>query len=445
MISRRRLMRLGAGAAVGGAIGLALPSLTALAQGGGYRALVCLFLHGGNDGNNTIVPMASDAYDAYQRGRGLLALRQSSLLSITTPSGIAYGLHPQLTDLQRLFNERRLAVIANVGTLVRPTTRDEYQTRSAPLPRNLYSHSDQQRAWQTGLPNGSASTGWGGRTADVLSGGGAATFPALLSVAGQAAFGTGVVSTPATVTPGTAPGLAGVYGDAASLARVQAVESLLTLRDGSVLMSAANVTMREGLRQADTLNRALSSRSAPTTRFPSTGLGQQLAEIARVMNVRDELGLTRQVFFCSLGGFDTHFNQLINHASLMAELGKALAAFDDATREMGLAESVTTFTLSEFGRTLQPTTLLGTDHAWGSHQLVMGGGVHGGDVYGDFPVVALAGPDDVGSRGVWLPTSSLEQYGATLATWLGVSRSSLPDVFPNLGNFHTDNLGFLSA
>ena len=433
MISRRHFLRVGARsiATGAGASVLHLSRMSAFAQPApGYRALVCVFLHGGNDGNNTIVPMTTAAYQDYARGRSTLALPQASLLPITTFSGQPYGLHPELIGLQRLFQQRRLAIIANVGMLVAPLTRDQYQTRTAPLPRNLYSHIDQQMAWQTAIPAGGVATGWGGRAADYVGAAGAAAFPTVVSAAGNATFGTGVTSPQATIVPGMSAGLAGFDSTGASMARFQSFAQLLTLDSGTVLVGAASSTTREGLRQASLLNASLAARGSLSTPFPASTLGQQLSEVASVMNVRQELGASRQIFFCSLSGFDTHFAQPLAQAKVLRELGQALAAFHDATIEMGVDEQVTTFTLSEFGRTLQPASGYGTDHAWGNHHLVMGGAVRGGDIYGEFPTLALGGPDDVGNRGVWLPTLSLDQYGATLASWLGVAPGDLSGGLP---------------
>ena len=447
MISRRHFLQLGARSAAvlaGGAGLLHLTRMSAFAQTGtGYRALVCLFLHGGNDGNNTVVPMSTSAYADYARARGPLALAQSSLVPITSATGEVYGLHPQLAGLDALFLQRRLAVVANVGTMVRPLTRDEYRGRTAPVPLNLFSHLDQQMAWHTASPGQRIATGWAGRVADRVGTGSA--FPTVVSVAGNAAFGIGAATTHATIVPGMAPGLVGVDASNGTQARLRSFHDLLTLDSGSVLVRTANDTTREGLRQADLLKAALATGTALSTPFPQTRLGQQLEEIAKVIRVRQELGATRQIFFCSLNGFDTHVGQLPAHASVLTQLRQAMSAFYAATVELGVEDHVTTFTQSEFGRTLQPTSATGSDHAWGSHHLVMGGAVRGGDIYGEFPALAAGGPDDVGDRGVWLPSASLDQYGATFASWLGVASADLPSIFPNIGNFANTNIGFLNA
>jgi uncharacterized protein (DUF1501 family) len=449
MISRRDFLQISARSTAmlaGGAGLLHLGRINALAQTtSGYRAMVCVFLNGGNDGNNTIVPMATAAYQGYASARAGLALPQSGLLPVTTPSGVVYGLHPKLDGLRRLFEQQRVAVVANVGTLVRPLSREEYRLNTAPLPRNLFSHLDQQLAWQTAVPSGSVNTGWAGRVADRLSPSGPLAFPSVVSVAGSAVFANGVTSMPATIIPGVALGLARPDTSAGSAARLQSFQELLALDGGAILVHAANERTSDGVRQAGLLNTALAARGTLSTVFPQTDLGQQLYEVAKVIQVRQQLGVSRQIFYCSLSGFDTHSGQLSAQENALSQLGQALAAFHDATLEIGVDRQVTTFTESEFGRTLQPTSGTGSDHAWGSHQLVMGGAVRGGDIYGEFPTLALGGPDDVSGRGVWLPSSSLDQYGATLASWFGVPSSDMPLVFPNIGNFPTTNLGFLEA
>jgi uncharacterized protein (DUF1501 family) len=248
---------------------------------------------------------------------------------------------------------------------------------------------------------------------------------------------------PATLNPGAAPGL-GAQSTSDAVARMQALHDVLALDSGATLMTKASETTAEGLRQADELTVALAGRPALQTTFPSTELGQQLRQIAQVISVRQTLGISRQIFFCSLGGFDTHVGQTEKHSKLLAQLSEAVKAFYDATLELGVDQNVTTFTHSEFGRTLLPNTSSGTDHAWGGHQFVIGGSVRGGEVYGRYPTLQLGGADDATNRGVLIPTTSVDQYVATLASWVGVSASDVSAMLPNLANFATRNLGFLS-
>ena len=410
-----------------------------------YRALVCIFLFGGNDGNNVIVPMDTAGYDNYARIRGGLALSSSSLLPITTKAKTLYGFHAQLKELQALYNGGHLAVLANVGTLVHPTSRTTYQQNQVPVPQNLFSHSDQQGEWQSDILRGPGSTGWAGRTADIISSMNPPDFPTFLSVAGNSLMGTGTTTFPATVVPGAPLGLQGFSNSAASQARSLAVQELLTLDTGlSVIQSASAITNR-GLANSAVLSKALAGALPLQTSFPNTSIGLQLQQVANIINVRSALGMARQIFFCSLGGFDTHSNQINDQSTLLGQLSAAMSAFYSATVEMTVPNDVVTFTESDFGRTLQPDSTQGTDHAWGNHHLIMGAGVNGGDLYGTFPMQALGGPDDTDTRGRWIPSTSLDQYGATLASWFGVSNADLFTIFPNLANFTSQgiNLGFV--
>lgn len=447
-ITRRTWLRLGASAL--GFLGTTSPLLRlgrlhaqAAPDESDYKALVCIFLFGGNDGNNTVIPiqttLQSHATYSAVRGPGI-ALARGALAEIQASNGDVYGLHPSLAPLQPLFQQGRLSVVANVGTLLKPLTKAQYDRGQVPVPSNLFSHSDQQQQWQTtpGLR-----TGWGGRAADILQAlNGQSTFPTGLSTSGNPVFLNGQNTKPASVTNGGL-GLDGSDGSSNANVRDAAFQQLLTFDTGMALIQTANIHMADGIAAGKELNAALNSGGALQTVFPGTGLGAQLEQVARVLKVRSALGMNRQIFFVSMGGFDTHSNQLPSHASLLAELGNAMAAFDTAVQELGLGGKVVTFTESEFGRTCQPSTSAGSDHAWGSHQIVMGSALRSADVFGTFPILELDGPDDVTGRGVWLPTTSLDQYAATLASWFGVPDASLPTVFPNLANFSRQRLDFL--
>ena len=406
-----------------------------------YRALVCLFLFGGNDGNNTVIPY--DDYSTYQQVRGSdINISRDSLLKIAAPSqGAAFGLHPSLPELQALYNQGTMAVLANVGTLAQRITRAEYLA-GAPTPDNLFSHADQQGQWQssvvtTGDPAGQ--TGWGGRTADATALLAGASFPMVISVAGIPLFTTGATARPFV----PASGLQGFGADALSTARYRALRALLALDTSSTLVGATSSITGAGIDDTNTLNTALASLPTLQTVFPTSSLGAQLQQIARIIGARGALGMNRQIFFASLGGFDTHSAELVTQQALLAQVSQALGAFYNATVELGVADSVTTFTLSDFGRTFQPGSNGGTDHAWGSHHFVVGGAVKGGDFYGTYPNLALAGPDDATSQGRWIPTIAVDEYGATLAQWFGVDAKALPTVFPNLGRFSSGDLGFM--
>jgi uncharacterized protein (DUF1501 family) len=446
--TRRDFMRLACCSAAGASLvgGLSKFGLvSALAQGTtDYKALVCIFMFGGNDGNNMIVPIDT-RYAAYQQARVNLALPQGQILPLQSGAQSIYGLHPNMPELQSIFNnQKNLAILANVGTLVQPTTQQLYQQYKN-LPENLYSHSDQQDQWQSAQLMGTPTAGWAGKIADSVQStfNGGAQFPPILSISGNPVFCTGVTEQPFTMNPGQTPGLQGIGTDGASQARFLAVQQLLTFDSGFSMVQSANSVTGQAVQYAVVLADALKNVPALQTKFPNTYLSQQLQQVAQVIAARSALGMGRQIFFCSYGGFDTHSAQLVQQVQLMTELSQGMSAFYEATQELGVANNVTTFTLSEFGRTLQPGTNGGTDHAWGNHQLVLGGAVKGNTLYGNFPTLALGGPDDAGNNGRWIPTTALDQYAATMASWFGVSAANLPTIFPNLANFTTSNLGFM--
>src|ERR1017187_363183 len=453
--SRRDLFKIGLRAL--GAIGAnslagRLSQVNALAQGpcpSDYKALVCIFLFGGNDANNTVIPIttpksnANNSYAKYAAVRGGLALPQGTLNMIGTKAGDQYGLHPGMPEIASLYNLGKVAVLANVGTLVTPLTQQQYLHQTKSIPVNLFSHLDQQTEWQSSLAQGFATSGWGGRVADAMQGCNTGKLPIIVSVGGNALFNTGAQTNPATVTAGQVLGLQGFSTSAANTARMTAVTNLLGFDNGLTLVGASNAIGSSGINQANVLNQALAGGKALTTIFPNTSLGQQLQEVAKIVNVRTALGMNRQIFFAFLGGFDTHYKELVYQAPGLTTVSQAMNAFYNATVEMGVQDDVVTFTESDFARTLQPSggATLGTDHAWGAHHFIMGGAVKGGDLFGTFPTQVLSGPDDANNRGVWIPQTSLDQYGATLAGWFGVDPvSQFPTVFPNLANFNAEPL-----
>lgn len=447
MFSRRGFIRVGA-ASVGSLALRPFGLLPALAQGGSdYRALVCVFLFGGNDSNNMIVPMDDTSYKAYQSIRGNLALGTSGLSPVTSVAGAPYGFHSALADVASLFSSKELAVVANVGSLVQPLTRARYQSNQAPIPSNLFSHADQQQQWQTSIGQGRSQTGWAGRVADYVAAEkmNSSPFPTFISVAGNVLEGAGANTSPVALTPGQSLDLGGFNNSAAAQARWNALTSLLTLDSGVKLAQAANNVLSMSIADAQALDRALAQAPPLHTPFPKTSLGAQLQQVARIIQAQSALGMNRQIFFCSIGSFDSHTGETGTLNVLYPQLSQALAAFYNATHEIGMADQVTTFTESDFNRTFQPTSGDGTDHAWGGHHLVLGGAVGGGQIYGAFPTFALGGPDDTDTRGRWIPTTSIDQYGATLCSWFGIPDSALPTIFPNLTNFASANLGIFSS
>ena len=437
-----------------------------------YRALVCIFLNGGSDGNNMIVPLDAE-YDAYSsvRAASTLAIDRAALLGVNTPPRIPrpFGFHPNMPEMRDLFNLGRVAVQCNVGPLVEPLTRATYQNGSGKRPYQLFSHSDQVTQWQNAVSQTLGQAGWGGRIADRTGGlNGAATFPQLVSIAGVSVFMTGnntrplAISDartslssvlPLTMTLGPGDGIFPFTSDQVAARRV-AFDQLRAIDHDAMLVKASGDLTTSALQTSQ----ALSVNPTINTIFPNstnnfdnlTGLAAQLLQVAKIIKLRDTLGMKRQIFFCSIGGFDSHNNQRGAGAntqdSLLQQVSRAMKAFHDATVELGVENSVTTFTISDFGRTLQPAGSgagVGSDHAWGNHQLMMGGAVRGGDFYGKFPTLALGGPDDADSRGRWIPTTSIEQYAATLATWYGLAATDVPLVFPFITRFSSPNLGFM--
>lgn len=444
-----------------------------------YKALVCIFLFGGNDANNVVIPHTNYAdYEKWRpRPMNNFAIPFNDLLQITPPSHAsqgAFGLNPKLGDsfdtnpsIKGLWDLGKAAVVCNTGPLIRPITRSVYRAGGNGIrPYQLFSHSDQQNIWQTAYATGSKQTGWGGSTAD-RTGGSGGNFPAISSIAGVTVFSTGLNTRPLVLA-----GAPSKLGDSLHLLRTtdqQAVIDALTA-DGldpmpTLIKGAADITQK-ALDVSNTLGQA-----DPTvnTLFPNNSLGNQLKQIAKIISFiksTPSLGVKRQIFFASMGGFDTHTNQgnyiegnpagsTGGQLGLLSQISQAVGSLYRATVELNLEQNVTIFTSSDFSRTFVPGGgNTGTDHAWGSHQFVVGGAVNGGDFYGTYPSLVVGTdnpPDDVsvdtdngsGARGRWVPTTSVDQYAATLATWYGLSPSDLGIVFPNLSNFTVQNLGFV--
>ena len=411
-----------------------------------YRALVCVFLYGGNDQTNTVVPFDSSEFNAYTAARPTIALTSTQLTSlgaVAAQGGRSFALPNELAPLATLYGSGKLAVVANVGPLIVPTTKAQYQSASVPLPPKLFSHNDQQSVWQSSSAEG-ATSGWGGRIADVIASGNANQTFSAVSAAGAAVYlsGRSVLQYQVGVNgPVAISGLTGTLFGSASASQV--LQQLITAARPDMFEDEYDRVTARSIAANTALTGALASAPALTTAFPAGNpLADQLRMVARTISARQALGAKRQVFFVRLGGFDTHDFQLRDQPALHTTLAAALDAFYNATVELGVANLVTTFTASDFGRTLTSNGD-GSDHGWGSHHFVLGGAVRGGTIYGSFPTVALGTAEDVGS-GRLLPSIAVDQYAATLAKWFGVSDTDLATVVPNLANFTTRDLGFMA-
>ncbi len=443
-----------AGIAAPWALNLAAMAEASAATAGDYKALVCVFLYGGNDYANTVVPYDNTSYAAYQQMRPTFAYTRASLAATalnpaSAPldmAGLAhqYALAPELAPLLPLFDAGQMGVILNVGTLVQPTTKLQYTNKSVKLPPKLFSHNDQQSVWQSSSPEG-ATSGSGGRMGDLFeSGNGNATFTCV-NVSGNAVFMSGKSAVQYQVSTGGSVPLAGLksplFGSAACS---DALRTLVSQPRAHLLENEYSRVTKRSIDADSVLTGALASAPGLTTVFPAgNSLADQLKMVARMISAAPALGAKRQVFFVSMGGFDNHDEMLTVHPGLLSSVAGALAAFQKATAELGLADKVTTFTASDFGRTMSGNND-GSDHGWGSMHFVLGGAVKGQRFYGTAPVVANNGPDDVG-QGRLLPTTSVDQLAATLGKWLGVSDSDLLGMLPSLGNYNASarNLGFV--
>jgi uncharacterized protein (DUF1501 family) len=445
--SRRKFLSgLGAGALLSN-----LPVLPALASSGSsdYRALVCVFLLGGNDGNNMIVPVDSryNQYSAVRPTSGGVGIPLNSLLPLNVPgAGAAYGLHPSLSALMPMWNAGRMAPLFNVGTLVQPTTLSEYQSKTAILPTSLFDHGTQQSQMQSASLVTRGYKGWGGQIADLVAQQyGQAVVPPMMSLSGNFLYTLGNMSHPLSL-PYTGCFQLGWSTQGYMQPVINAYKQLLTMDNSNQFVAGAQTIATGGLAASNALYSALTGTTPADAYFNglTTGFASQLRQIAKIISIRAQLGVQRQLFFVGLTDFDHHSNQATNQSTLFNTIGPALAAFDNAMVGLGTSSEVTTFTLSDFGRSLQTNSTGGTDHGWGNHQLIMGGAVKGLSTYGTFPSLTLNGPDDVGI-GCWLPSTALDQYAATLSSWFGVSAGQMTSIFPNLQNFSTQNLGFMST
>jgi uncharacterized protein (DUF1501 family) len=446
--NRRSFIQYASLAAGGSLVGLRpFGALNAFAQtsnpASGYKALVCIFLYGGNDANNTLVPFDSVGYANYAKLRGPLALPQNQLLQLASMPN--YGLHGSLPEIGQLVDSGAAAVIANVGTLVQPTTRANVAAQQN-LPSNLFSHADQQLQWQNAAQTAATPTGWAGRMSDLLGGSfnSSASIPMITSVAGDTLFCDGQSTNPLAVSPGNVAGVSCGEGTQECIVRQGLAQSFLSFDSGLSLVQADNVISQDAYRYGSVLTEAVSSVAPLSTVFPAKNpLAAQLQQIAQLMQVRSSFGVNRQIFFAGVGNFDTHANQFTQQSLLLAQLSSAISAFYQSTQELGIASEVTTFTMSDFSRAFQPNSNSGSDHGWGSHHIVVGGAVKGAKLYGTYPTLALGGSDDAGANGRWIPSTGSVQYASTLASWFGASAPQLKTIFPSIGAFSSANLGFV--
>ena len=413
-----------------------------------YRALVCLFMFGGNDSFNMLVPNTAAEYQAYATSRQNLAIPQADLLPIMPASQPTpdFGLHPSMGALKGLFDSGDAAFVTNVGPLVEPTTKDDYFNGSVTLPPQLFSHNDQQDQWTSLRGNTPSKTGWAGRMADLIRTG--VTEQQMATNASL--FGANLLqSADETVAYVMGPSgpiqFEGFSNDPESILFEQreAFRRIISAQYDTVYERGFADVQQRAINAADVVTAAIESAPPISAVFPQSQLGIQLQTVARLIAVRDQLQMKRQIFFVATGGFDTHDNQLNDQPGLLGGISDAVAAFHAATVELGVAGNVTTFSQSDFGRTLTSNGD-GTDHAWGGNQLVVGGAVNGRELYGSYPLLAIDGPEDV-SGGRMIPSTSADQYAATLATWFGIPDADLGVVAPNLVNFADRDLGFMIA
>jgi len=422
------------------------------APGEDYRALVCLFLSGGIDSYNVLVPMGGPEYLEYAGVRGDLALPQNVLLPITPrrSDGREYGLHPGLVELQALFAQNRFAMVNNVGTLVEPTTLDQYRRGSVALPLGLFSHSDQSMQWQSSLPDSRAAVGWAGRIADVIDSGNCNPNIGMnISLSGSNVWQSGQVTTHYTITENGSVGLWD-YGAPSqeAMVRTEAVDSLLALQYRHLFQKVFAQRMRGAIDADVDFSNAIAGLPPLTTQFSNTSLSRKFRMIALTIAARQALCMKRQTFFVEFGGWDHHDEVILNQEAMLPVVSRALSEFASALVELGVDDAVTTFTASDFGRTLSSNGR-GSDHAWGGNHMVMGPAIAGGDLYGSFPNLYPGNPLDTG-RGRLIPTTSVDQYFAQLALWFGVPVADLDIIIPNIRRFwvpgsSTPPLGAASA
>jgi len=413
-----------------------------------YKALVCVFLDGGNDQANTLIPFDSNNYKTYKEVRQSIAIDQSKILPLISSTGLSdglkWGFHPNLQRLNSLFHLKKLAVLQNVGTLIQPTSVEQFKRKTVPLPNILFSHSTQKKVWQS-TSSEAFKEGWGGKIGDLILNQNSQAMFSCISTANDSLFLTGDKTVPLNIeTNGIIPippaqENARLYG---SKECALAFRELITSNRDNIMESHINEVTLRSIDAEYTMSSALESAGELNTKFSaSNSLAKQLEIVAKLIKARGNFGVKRQVFFVSLKGFDTHSSLLSRHGKQMSLVDDALASFYEATEELNMTQNVTAFTASDFGRTFSSNGD-GSDHGWGSHHMIMGGAVNGKDFYGQSPEIGLNTAEDVG-QGRMLPTTSIDQYSATLAKWFGVPNNDLRLIAPNIHNFNNQDLGFM--
>lgn len=426
---------------------------TSVAAGEDYKAMVCILLAGGNDSFNMLVPRSNSHYSEYANTRSNLALPQGHLLPLnyTDTVGRQFGLHPSMPEVQDLFNNNKLSFVSNIGTLIAPMTKQQYLNGSVAAPVGLLSHADQIQQWQTSIPQTRSSKGWGGRMADILHAGNANQNISMnISLSGTNIFQVGNNTTEYAIkaTAGGSVGINVLEGTSA-LDQVlkTGAESLLAQQYQDIYKSTFTNKITEAQANHEEFSAALNQTPLLSTAFSETELSANMQLIAQTIAARNTLNVSRQTFFVTFGGWDHHDEVLNNQVAMLGVVSKALAEFQTAMEELGIADKVTTFTASDFGRTLTSNGN-GSDHAWGGNVMVMGGSVNGGQVFGEYPSLAIGSADDVGGA-IMLPSLSIDEYFAELSKWFGVPNSELAYVLPNIGNFYDPNssdlpIGFMN-
>ena len=455
--SRREFLRTAANVSVAGAaapfaLNMAGIGAAAAQTATDYKALVCLFMFGANDHNNTVIPYDTANFNAYTAARAGLTRLQTDLLPLTPElpligvnAGRQFALPVEMAPLKTIWDAGKLAIMANVGPLIVPTTKTQFLNLQVPLPPKLFSHNDQQSVWQASMPEG-ARQGWGGKLGDLFVSQNTSPIFTCTSINGSAVFLAGQNVGAYQLGTSGSVSISGINGALFGSASAGSAAMRNIIGTGGANLIAQDL--------ADTTNRSIDANTqlsaavatAPDFTLPTTlttsSVAAQLRVVSRMIASRTALGAKRQIFFVGIGGFDTHDNQLTTQPGLHAQVAGALAYFYDNMVTLGLSNNVTAFTASDFGRTLTSNGD-GSDHGWGSHHFVVGGAVKGRNYYGTFPIMGLNNNDEVGS-GRLLPTTSVDQYAATMARWFGVSDSNLSLVLPNIGNFATSNVGFMT-